>query len=258
MSSSLALAVVLSAVGSAAAQNGSIPANSSWEQVHWAKIHGFCMATAFLVILPLGSITARYLRAYLPFNKWLSAHASLQLLALPIVCTGFGAGVHLAKYNGQWLVPHTKIGLTLFLMYWIQVALGLATAATPSVPMGSAKPNPTAQPDTRHPFRARPWYAILHAFWGCSMIFIASVQVRRGYKIEWPMKRGQKAPASVDRAWIAWVTIIGTVYLAGLALLLRRQWAQERTRMLNPGASSASNEKYDSVALHSPKTKPVV
>ncbi|KAG8770896.1 hypothetical protein FRC12_003985 [Ceratobasidium sp. 428] len=249
------LAVTLSVAGSAAAQGAPIPADSSWEQVHYARIHGWCMATAFLIILPLGSITARYLRAYLPFQKWLSAHALIQLIALPIVCTGFGVGVHLAKYNGQWKVPHTKIGLTLFLMYFIQVALGVLTASTPSVALGSAKPNPNAQPDTRHPIRARPWYALLHAFWGVSMCIIASVQVRRGYTIEWPMKRGQKASESVNRAWKAWVVIIPVVYLAGL-FLLKRQWAQERARMLNPGATPATHEKYDSVATSSPPNKP--
>ncbi|KAG9083022.1 hypothetical protein FS749_006368 [Ceratobasidium sp. UAMH 11750] len=71
------------------------------------------------------------------------------------------------------------------------------------------------------------------------------------------MKRGQKASESVNRAWKAWVVIIPVVYLAGLALLLRRQWAQERARMLNPGAAP-SHEKYDSVATSSPKAKPVV
>ncbi|KAG9076713.1 hypothetical protein FRC06_009353 [Ceratobasidium sp. 370] len=251
----LVLAVALSVVASAAAQGAPIPADSSWEQVHWARIHGWCMATGFLIILPLGSITARYLRAYLPFEKWFSAHACVQLLALPIICTGFGVGVHLAKYNGQFLNPHTKIGVTLFLMYFIQLGLGLATAGTPSVAMGSAKSKVT-QPDTRHPIRARPWYALLHGFWGISMIVIASVQVRRGYTIEWPAKRGQPASESVNRAWKAWVVIIPVIYLAGLALLLRRQWAQERARMLNP--SAASNEKYDSVATASPKAKPMV
>ncbi|KAG8706293.1 hypothetical protein FRC08_001159, partial [Ceratobasidium sp. 394] len=117
MSNTLApvLAVALSAAASVAAQGAPIPADSSWEQVHYTRIHGWCMATGFLIILPLGSITARYLRAYLPFQKWLSAHALVQLLALPIICTGFGVGVHVAKYNGQFLNPHTKIGLTLFL-----------------------------------------------------------------------------------------------------------------------------------------------
>jgi len=248
---------VLSVASSVAAQGAPIPADSSWEQVHFARIHGWCMATGFLILLPLGSIAARYLRAYLPFQKWLSAHASIQLvLALPIICTGFGCGVHLAKYNGQFQNPHTKIGLTLFLMYWIQLGLGILTAGTPSVPMGSAVANKTHAPDTRHPMRARPWYAILHAFWGISMIIIASVQVRRGYTIEWLEKRGQPAAASVDHAWKAWVVIIPVVYLGGLALLLRRQWAQERTRMLNADAP-ASNDKYESVAtsdVNSPRT----
>ncbi|CAE7129001.1 unnamed protein product [Rhizoctonia solani] len=114
------------------------------------------MATGFFILLPLGSLTARYLRAYLPFQKWLGPHAAIQLIALPIICTGFGVGVHVAKYNGQWKVPHTKIGLTLFLMYWIQLVLGICTASTPSVALGSAKPDPTAAPDTRHPLKARP------------------------------------------------------------------------------------------------------
>jgi len=256
------MAIALGAATSVAAQGAPIPADSSWEQVHWARIHGWCMATGFLILLPLGSITARYLRAYLPFQKWLSAHVTIQLvLALPIICTGFGAGVHLAKYNGQFQNPHTKIGLTLFLMYWIQLGLGLLTAGTPSVAMGSAQTNKTGVPDTRHPIKARPWYALLHGFWGVSMIIIASVQVRRGYTIEWPEKRGQPASESVNRAWKAWVVIIPIVYLGGLALLLRRQWAQERTRMLNSGAP-ALNDKYESVAtsdVNSPRiAKPFV
>lgn len=251
------LGLVLSVAASVAAQDAPIPADSSWEQVKWARIHGWCMATAFFILLPLGSIAARYLRAYLPFQKWLPVHATFQLvLALPIICVGFGCGVHVAKFNGQFLNPHTKIGLTLFLMYWIQLALGLLTAGTPSVPMGSATANKTHAPDTRHPLRARPWYAILHAFWGTSMIVIAAVQVRRGYTIEWPAKRGQPASESVNSAWKAWVVIIPVVYLGGLAVLLRRQWAQERARMVESGAPTA-NDKYESVAtsdVNSPRT----
>lgn len=238
----------------ALAQGAPIPADSSWEQVHYVRIHGWCMATAFFIILPLGSLTARYLRAFLPFQAWLGPHAAIQLIAMPILCVGFGCGVHVAKFNGQFQNPHTKIGLTLFLMYWVQIVLGLCTAGTPSVALGSAKPDPTASPDTRHPIRARPWYAFLHVFWGISTCIIASVQVRRGYTIEWPEKRGQAASPHVNRAWKAWVVIIPVLYLAGLALLLRRQWAQERARMLNPGA--VATEKYNSVATASPRAEP--
>ncbi|KAH7334029.1 hypothetical protein B0J17DRAFT_721250 [Rhizoctonia solani] len=244
---------VLAIATLAAAQGAPIPADSSWEQVYWTRIHAGCMVTGFFILLPLGSLTARYLRAYLPFKKWLGPHAAIQLIAMPIICIGFGVGVHVAMYNGQWKVPHTKIGLTLFLMYWIQIVLGVCTASTPSVALGSAKPDPTAAPDTRHPLKARPWYAILHAFWGVSMCVIASVQVRRGYTIEWPQKRGQPVSEHANRAWKAWVVIIPVLYLGGLALLLRRQWAQERARMLNPGAAPANHEKYDSVATASPR-----
>ncbi|CCO30294.1 30S ribosomal protein S10, mitochondrial AltName: Full=Mitochondrial ribosomal small subunit protein 10 [Rhizoctonia solani AG-1 IB] len=237
-----ALALALAIATPAAAQGAPIPSDSSWEQVHWTKIHGWCMATGFFILLPLGSLTARYLRAYLPFQKWLGPHAAIQLIALPVICIGFGVGVHVAIYNGQWKVPHTKIGLTLFLMYWIQLVLGICTASTPSVALGNAKPDPTAAPDARHPLKARPWYALLHAFWGVSMCIMASVQVRRGYTIEWPMKRGQPASEHVNRAWKAWVVIVPVLYLGGLALLLRRQWSQERARMLNPGAAPANHE----------------
>ncbi|CAE6471066.1 unnamed protein product [Rhizoctonia solani] len=243
-----AIISVLATATLAAAQGAPIPANSSWEQVHFAKIHGWCMTTGFFILLPLGAITARYLRAYLPFQKWLGPHAAIQLIAFPIICTGFGVGVHVAMYNGQWKVPHTKIGLTLFLMYWIQLVLGVCTASTPSVALGSAKPDPTATPDTRHPLKARPWYALLHAFWGVSMCIIASVQVRRGYTIEWPQKRGQPASEHVNRAWKAWVVIVPVLYLGGLALFLRRQWSQERARMLNPGAAPANNENETSTS----------
>ncbi|KAB5590629.1 hypothetical protein CTheo_5939 [Ceratobasidium theobromae] len=237
----LALAAMVSADGAP------IPSDSSWEQVHWARIHAWCMATGFFILLPLGSVLARYLRAYLPFQTWLSVHATIQLLlALPIICVGFGVGVHLAMYNGQFKNPHTRIGLSLFLMYWVQLALGIITAGTPSVPLGSAN---SGSPDTRHPIKARPWYALLHVFWGVSMIIVAAVQVRRGYTIEWPEKRGQDASESVNRAWKAWVVIIPVLYLGGLALLLRRQWSQERTRMANP---ESSNEKHEGDA-----TKPV-
>ncbi|KAG8761754.1 mitochondrial 37S ribosomal protein rsm10 [Ceratobasidium sp. 423] len=237
----------------AAAQGAPIPADSSWEQVHYVRIHAWCMATSFFILLPLGAVTARYLRAFLPFKKWLGPHATIQLMVMPVICTGFGCGVYVAKFNGQFQNPHTKIGLTLFLMYWVQVTLGVCTALTPSVALGSAKPDPMATPDTRHPIKARPWYALLHMFWGVSMCIMASVQVRRGFTIEWPKKRGQAASPYVSRAWIAWVIIIPVLYLSGAALLLRRQWSQERARMLNPGAARATNEKYDSVATSSPR-----
>jgi hypothetical protein len=180
-----------------------------------AKKHAILCTTGFLVILPLGSLFARYARTFT--NKWLYVHGTIQvLIAGPIIYAGWAEGYQLA---GELGVPnfkvsvHQKIGLALLLLYLVQIVLG------PAVHLFKM----------RSIFRGhRPPHNYLHVAVGLSIIALASYQVHYGLYFEWYDFVGiHLIPKSCRSAWLALTIIFWALYGLGLALLYR-QFRKER------------------------------
>jgi len=183
-----------------------------------AKKHAILCTTGFLIILPLGSLFARYARTFT--NKWLYVHGTIQfLVAGPIIFAGWSEGYQLAAelgvvdYKSFKASVHQKIGLALLLLYLVQIVLG------PAIHFFKM----------RSIFRGhRPPQNYLHVAIGLSILALASYQVHYGLYFEWYDFLGiHPMPSSAKSAWLALTIIFWVLYGVGLALLFR-QFPKER------------------------------
>ncbi|KAJ7134959.1 hypothetical protein C8R43DRAFT_1132875 [Mycena crocata] len=174
--------------------------------------HGIFLSAGFLVLLPAGSLVARWSRTFTP--RWFKAHRVLNFyIALPLIAVGWLLGplAVLDRQARHFADAHQVCGVLLFALYLGQLFLGRYIHARRAQP-GRA-PHPPSN--------------ILHAVLGISVIFLAFLQVRSGFG-EWSMRTGQR---DVSRwchdALAAWAVLLPILYFGGLALL-RRQFAQEQ------------------------------
>ncbi|KAJ7274841.1 hypothetical protein C8J57DRAFT_1312884 [Mycena rebaudengoi] len=177
------------------------------------RIHAHVAFFAFLVALPLGIFAARLLRTFT--TRWFYLHAFINFfLTAPLVFTGIGLGYQATEgYDGQhWNDPHKKMGLTLLILYIIQVILGALIHYV------------------KIPFRfGRAPQNYLHAVLGLVIVACAGWQTHYGLWVEWPMMTGNAHPVNwrCKQFWAGIVAITPILYFLGLGLL-PRQFSQER------------------------------
>jgi len=190
-----------------------------------ARTHAILCTTGFLVLLPVGALFARYARTFT--NKWWIVHGAFQLfVAGPVIFAGWAYG-HMATdtlASGHFVDPHKKIGLSLLILYLVQILLGVFIHffKTPSLFNGR-----------------RPPQNYFHVFVGLAIFILAAYQVHYGLYIEWPTSTGNRhpVPMSAKDAWLALIIIFWVLYLSGMALL-RRQFSQE-----NDGRNRSKGDK---------------
>jgi len=176
-----------------------------------ARNHACLCTIGFLIILPLGSLFARYARTFT--NQWLYVHWGIQFfIAGPIILTGWVFGYQLVGQFADEGVshfqdPHQQIGLALLILYLIQVFLG---------------------PFIHHfKFRSifrghRPPLNYLHVIIGLSILALASYQVHYGLTIEWYNIGAHVVPDPAVNAWLALTIVFWVLYGIGWALLPRQ------------------------------------
>ncbi|KAF5357917.1 hypothetical protein D9756_001871 [Leucocoprinus leucothites] len=198
------------------------------ESVPWGNhekliaAHGILVAFGFLVLLPSGSLVARWTRTFTP--KWFKAHSIINMtFALPIIVIGWLFGpLAVASHDApHFVTAHQICGLFMLGLYLLQVWLGRyihRRRAQGLVP--GNKPHPPSN--------------ILHVFTGISVIALAFFQVRSGFD-EWQTATNRgPLHAWCHDLWLAWVIIVPFAYLAGLSLV-PRQFYQERQQIMPGG-----------------------
>ncbi|RDB30646.1 hypothetical protein Hypma_005765 [Hypsizygus marmoreus] len=192
-----------------------------------AKIHAILCTTGFLIFLPIGVLVARYTRTFT--NKWWTAHAVIQLLiSAPVIFAGWTLGHQTADTLGlgHFIDTHQKTGLSLLVLYVVQLLLGLVVHFL-KLPW----------------FRGRrPLQNYVHVLLGLVIFIVAAFQVHYGLYTEWNVALGglHKVPQSAKNAWLAFIIIFWFLYIAGMAML-PRQVKQEQRAM--------AERKSDHVAL---------
>lgn len=185
--------------------------------------HGVIASMGFLLLLPAGSIGARWGRTLTP--KWFKIHQTINMsIALPVITLGWLLGpIAVIDHEAAHLFDaHQITGVFLLILYYIQLSLGRYIHKR----RASAPPNASNHPPSN----------ILHVVLGLSVITLAFVQTRSGME-EWKKATGRSHVSHwCHDLWNAWVVVIPVVYLAG-TVLLRRQFYQER-HGINPGSSN--------------------
>ncbi|RDB24147.1 hypothetical protein Hypma_008826 [Hypsizygus marmoreus] len=200
--------------------------------------HGVIASFGFLVLLPAGSLVARWGRTLSP--RWFKIHETLNMsLALPVITVGWLLGpIAVLDHQAAHLFDaHQITGVFLLALYYLQVLLGrYIHRKRASAPLNA----PTHPPSN-----------ILHIILGLTVITLAFVQTRSGME-EWKFATGRAHISHwCHDLWNAWVVIIPLAYLAG-TVLLPRQFHQERNG-LNPSTSG----NYLALSI-SPPTRSVV
>ncbi|KAJ7071946.1 hypothetical protein C8F01DRAFT_222236 [Mycena amicta] len=182
-----------------------------------ARIHAHLGFFAFLVGLPLGILISRYLRTFI--NHWFWPHAIVNLLFTgPLVFATFALGYQLVDSSGfpHFFDVHQQVGLALFILYLLQVSLGIFIhyvkfpSLTSRIKGGRAPQN------------------YLHAILGLAIVLLACWQTHHGLWYEWAYITGNAHPVNwrCKHFWLGIVITICALYVVGLGLL-PRQYKQE-------------------------------
>lgn len=189
--------------------------------------HAVFASVSFLVFLPFGALLARYARTFT--GRWFAAHWIVQFgITAPSVVIAFALGISAVSVVGgkQLYSTHEKLGIAIVILYAAQCALGAI--------IHFIKPTPKLGKP-----RKRPIQNYGHALLGLLIIALSFYQVRTGYQSEWLVVGRGLAPSSVNTAWIVWVIVLPSLYIAGLTLL-PRQYRLERA-----STNAAVTEKHN-------------
>ncbi|KAL0341451.1 UNVERIFIED_CONTAM: cytochrome and DOMON domain-containing protein [Sesamum calycinum] len=85
-------------------------------------LHGAINAISWGLLLPIGAITARYLRQIQSIGPaWFYAHAGVQIFAVFLGTVGFSIGIKLGELSpGKVYGLHRKLGFAAFCLGWLQ------------------------------------------------------------------------------------------------------------------------------------------
>lgn len=189
-------------------------------------VHAVLITFGFLVLLPSGSLIARWTRTITP--NWFKAHSIINMTcALPIILIGWLFGpVAVANHDApHFMTVHQICGVFLLVLYLLQVGLGRYIHRRRAAGL---------VPSNKH----HPPSNILHVLMGISVITFAFVQVRSGLN-EWETATTRGPLHSwCHNLWLAWCLIVPFAYLVGLSLI-PRQFYQERQNIVPGGDKTA-------------------
>ncbi|KAH9483737.1 Cytochrome b561 and DOMON domain-containing protein [Psilocybe cubensis] len=194
-------------------------------------LHGFLVSFGFLVLLPAGSLIARWGRSFTP--RWFKLHRlSNMYIALPVITLGvlLGPAIVYSKesFRIHFANGHEIYGGLLLLVYYTQVFLGRYIHNRRNE---LAKLGPITQP--------HPPLNIFHIVLGI---------IRSG--MQWWETLTGRGPITnwALPLWKAWIVILPLAYFGGYALL-PRQFRLEKESAYAPLPVAATEDRAQSTRL---------
>lgn len=184
------------------------------------NIHGILNAVSWGILLPIGAIIARYLKAFKSLDPaWFYLHVSCQLIGYALGVAGWGIGLNLgSKSKGVQYTTHRNLGISLFSLATLQItALFL-------------------RPNKDHKYRA--YWNIYHQVVGLAIILLGIINVFRGLQILNPAQKW------ID-AYIAVLCVLGGITLAlevTTCIIARRRKSDGSAKQYN--GSGAANHQH--------------
>lgn len=163
--------------------------------------HMIFMILAWLLLVPSAILIARFGRSY--FN-WFPHHRNIQILTLIFITIGLALGIAamFAEGASQWTENHHKVGISIFILAWLQAMLGLAA----------------------HTAKVR-YLRFIHIPIGLLLFGLAIWNIQTGFDL-WGWEAGVAPKIFV----YVWMGVLIAIYAAGL-LLLPKQIKQDKARM---------------------------
>ncbi|XP_010906737.2 cytochrome b561 and DOMON domain-containing protein At3g25290 [Elaeis guineensis] len=183
------------------------------------NIHGILNAVSWGILLPIGAIIARYLKAFKSLDPaWFYLHVLCQLIGYALGVTGWGIGLNLgSKSKGVRYTTHRNLGISLFSLATLQItALFL-------------------RPKKDHKYRA--YWNIYHQVVGLAIILLGIINVFRGLQILNPAQKWMDA-------YIAVLCILGGITLVmevTTCIIARRRKTDGSMKQYN-GSGAASDQ----------------
>jgi len=203
-------------------------------------LHAFFVSFGFLVLLPAGSLFARYARAFIP--DWFKYHWKTNfMIAGPVITMGvlLGPIIVLSKtsFRIHFANAHEICGALLLLLYYAQVMLGRYIHDRRSK---LARLGPITHP--------HPPLNILHIILGVSIITLSFFQIRSG--MGWWETLTHRGPITnwASPLWKAWMVILFIAYFSGYFLLPRQLRMEAATVAYRP----VSEENGQSIPFLAP------
>lgn len=132
--------------------------------------HGSLMVITFLLLVPMGIFWAHFGRKLV--SGWVNGHMSgMLLIAIFPFLTAFLCA-YFAVTPDNFQSDHTKIGLTIFLLIWIQIFLGLINH---TIHLYRIKKNIIPQ--------IRPWHNYIHLWLGQIVAILGICNIPIGLKL---------------------------------------------------------------------------
>ncbi|KAG0557186.1 hypothetical protein KC19_11G108400 [Ceratodon purpureus] len=163
--------------------------------------HGVFNAVAWGILLPIGVMSARYLRMFAWADPlWFYMHIACQLTGYTLGVVGWGLGLQLQKYATPIKYYHRNLGIAIFVFATLQV---LAVVLRP-----------------KKESKVRPFWNVYHHTIGYLCIILIIVNIFEGFELLEPASKWK-------RAYVAVLIVLGVVSLV-LEVLTWIVWFRRR------------------------------
>ncbi|GJZ57069.1 cytochrome b561 and DOMON domain-containing protein-like protein [Tanacetum coccineum] len=176
------------------------------------NIHGVLNAISWGIMMPLGAITARYLRVFQSADPaWFYLHVTCQTSAYIIGVAGWATGIRLGSQSpGIQYTSHRVIGIILFCVATLQVIALLV------------------RPKKEH--KHRIFWNIYHHSLGYSIIVLGIINIFKGLDILNPEKKWERAYTGVI---VVLAIVAASLEAYTWFVVLRRKKAANAEKMTN-------------------------
>ncbi|EEF30780.1 dopamine beta-monooxygenase, putative [Ricinus communis] len=170
--------------------SGTVGASGRNDKTKKRNIHGVLNAVSWGIMMPLGALTARYLKVFKSADPaWFYLHVSCQSTAYIVGVAGWATGLKLgSESSGVQYDAHRTIGIILFCLGTLQV---FALLLRP-------------KPDHKYRF----YWNIYHHTVGYTVIVLSIINIFKGFDILNPAKKwknayiGVIAALALNAAWL--------------------------------------------------------
>ena len=189
------------------------------ELAPWVQWHGRLMVVAWVILLPLGVLIARFFKvtphqqwpATLDNKFWWHCHRALQYAGIVTMTAAAGLAIAHADIARSPMPIHGLLGFAVLGLGWLQLVSGWLRG-TKGGPQGGPGGSATAvvRGDHYDMTRHRLVFEYTHKLGGYAVLLLATVDVALGLRVAHAL---------------AWITgLIGATWLGGAALFAWLQW----------------------------------